>query len=98
MCVPNSVLNKQDPSQCDDCEYAVGPVGNATICLQKPFNRDRLVPEFSESVQLVDWRLWTIVGSVKDSGKCGGDFAFSTTAAAETAFAIKTGQLYDLSE
>jgi hypothetical protein len=29
---------------------------------------------------------------------CGGDFAFSTVAIVESAYAIKTGKLYDLSE
>jgi hypothetical protein len=46
----------------------------------------------------VDWRVWGVVRPVKDSGKCVGDYAFTTTAATETAFAIKTGKLYDLSE
>jgi len=50
-----------------------------------------VVPEFSVSDKLVDWRSWSVVGPVKDQGKCGGDFAFSTAAAAETAYAIKTG-------
>jgi len=76
----------------------VGPVGNATICLVNQFSSDRVVPEFSASDTTIDWRSWSIVGSVKDQGKCGGDFAFSTAAAAEAAYAIKTGQLFDLSE
>ena len=56
------------------------------------------MPEFSASEKTIDWRSWSVVGAVKDQGRCGGDFAFSTAAAAETAYAIKTGQLYDLSE
>lgn len=39
-----------------------------------------------------------MVRSAKDQGKCGGDFAFSTAAAAQSLYAIKTGKLYDLSE
>jgi|OM-RGC.v1.019941538 Cysteine protease len=46
----------------------------------------------------VDWRAWNVVRPPKDQGKCGGDFAFSTAASAESQFAIKTGKLYDLSE
>lgn len=39
-----------------------------------------------------------MVRPAKDQGKCGGDFAFSTAAGAESQFAIKTGKLYDISE
>lgn len=56
------------------------------------------MPEFDLNDESVDWRTWGIVGSIKDQGSCGGDFAFSTTAAAESAYAIKTGKLFDLSE
>lgn len=35
---------------------------------------------------------------VQDQGKCGADYVYSTTAAAETTYAIKTGKLFDLSE
>lgn len=87
-----------DPTKCDECAFSVGPVGNASVCLTDPFSPNRVVPQFDEQAQSVDWRIWNVIGSVKDQGKCGGDFAFSTTAAAETAYAIKTGKLYDLSE
>jgi hypothetical protein len=66
--------------------------------LTAPSTSSRVVPEFDPSVLSLDWRNWGIVGAVKDQGNCGGDFAFSTTGAAEAAYAIKTGQLYDLSE
>jgi len=56
------------------------------------------VPEYEISSANVDWRSWGVVRPSKDQGKCGGDFAFSTAASAESQFAIKTGKLYDLSE
>ncbi len=62
------------------------------------FNSTRLIPEFDPSHSTIDWRIWGVVRPVQDSGKCAGDYAFSTTAVTETAFAIKTGKLYDLSE
>jgi len=65
--------------------------------LTAPSTSSRVVPEFDESVSSLDWRNWGVVGSVKDQGKCGGDFAFSTAGSAEAAYAIKTGQLLDLS-
>ena len=48
-CAPNSVRSKENPASCEECNYAVGPVGNATICLAKPSSSDRVVPEFSAS-------------------------------------------------
>ena len=90
--------SKDDPSICEECKFAVGPIGNATICLTKPFSYDRVVPEYSASDKAVDWRNRSVVGPVKDQGKCGGNFAFSTAAVTKTAYAIKTGILYDLSE
>ena len=53
---------------------------------------------FDEDDDLVDWRKWNVVRRAKDQGKCGGDFAFTGAAAAESRYAIKTGKLYDLSE
>jgi C1A family cysteine protease len=46
----------------------------------------------------VDWREKRVVNSVRDQEQCGSCWAFATTANAESAWAIATGKLLDLSE
>jgi C1A family cysteine protease len=46
----------------------------------------------------VDWRTKGVVNNVRDQGQCGSCWAFSGTSTVESAVAIKTGHLYDLSE
>jgi len=46
----------------------------------------------------IDWRTKNVVSQVKDQGNCGSCWAFSTTGAVESAHAIKTGKLVELSE
>jgi C1A family cysteine protease len=49
-------------------------------------------------IETFDWRTYNVVNPVKDQGQCGSCWAFATTANAESAWAIYTGKLYDLSE
>jgi KDEL-tailed cysteine endopeptidase len=46
----------------------------------------------------VDWRQKGVVTAVKNQGPCQACWAFAAIAAVESLNAIKTGQLYDLSE
>ena len=46
----------------------------------------------------IDWVAAGMVNPIKDQGQCGSCWAFSTTAADESAWAIKTGTLLSFSE
>jgi C1A family cysteine protease len=46
----------------------------------------------------IDWRTKGVVSQVRDQGQCGSCWAFSGTSTIESAVAIKTGTLHDLSE
>ncbi len=62
---------------------------------------DREVYDLSNDIivpESVDWREKNVVTHVKDQGKCGGCWAFSTTGSIEGVVAIKTGNLFNISE
>ena len=46
----------------------------------------------------IDWRSKGVVNNIRDQSQCGSCWAFSGTSTVESAVAIKTGHLYDLSE
>lgn len=51
-----------------------------------------------EVANSVDWRNKNVLNPVKDQGQCGSCWAFSTIGSLEPAYALKTGQLPNLSE
>tara|TARA_B100001123_G_scaffold8819_2_gene10913 strand:- start:12434 stop:13399 length:966 start_codon:yes stop_codon:yes gene_type:complete len=70
---------------------------NFNVSLPHPKNEyyefeDKIPPES------IDWRKENVVTNVKDQGHCGGCWAFSTTGSVEGVVAIKTGNLFNLSE
>jgi len=57
----------------------------------KPKSADSLPASF-------DWRQKNIVTPIKNQGDCGSCWAHATAASIESAWAIKTGRIIDLSE
>lgn len=53
---------------------------------------------FNNLVDNIDWRNYNVVSNIRDQQQCGSCWAFSGTSSLESAIAIKTGELYDLSE
>ncbi len=97
-CASNNIINTADPKSClFECKYKVGPVGNHTLCLEKAHNTTQVIPPFPDNTSF-DWRSYPIIWGVQDSGSCGSSWAFSAIASLESAYAIKTGALYALSE
>jgi len=72
-------------------------VDNPSYCGTKETST-RVVAPFAETLREVDWRNKHVVGPIKDQGTCGSCWAFSTASCAESAWGIKTGLLFDISE
>lgn len=87
-----------DDTQCSNCSYPYGPVDDPYGCLSSKYSDTRLIPPFAAGSSAVDWRDWGVVKDVQDQGICGSCYSFSTIAAAESNYAIMTGELYKLSE
>ncbi len=56
----------------------------------KPKTEDPLPPEF-------DWRYKNIVTPIKNQGRCGSCWAHASAASIESVWAMRTGQIIDLS-
>ena len=63
-----------------------------------PTNIDETLSADTTLPTSVDWRLKNVVPFVKNQGACGSCYAFSALNAIESAIAIKTGKLHNLSE
>ena len=95
--------NPNDPQICDaqtKCPYPVGPVEAAPAkCFDTAYSSTRVVPPFDSTSTDIDWRTQGVVRSIQDQGQlCQSSWAFSVIANTESAHAIRTGQLYNLSE
>jgi C1A family cysteine protease len=100
VCIRCSGINQLDEVNlydCVPCALPLGPVLNPTACATEA-TTVRAVPAFTPTSVQVDWRLQNVINPVKDQGQCGSCYAFSTAGAASASWAIKTGQLFDISE
>jgi len=55
-------------------------------------------PTIGSPLADIDWRTHGAVSAIMNQDQCGSCYSFSTISAIETAWALKTGLLYDLSE
>jgi len=73
-------------------------VPDARSCLANGVTLDPATLNLEDIPASWDWRTKNVVNAVQNQGQCGSCWTFSTIAAIETAYAIKTGTLQKLSE
>jgi len=74
------------------------PAKDAKSCLANGVTADFSRYNMQDIPASWDWRTKGVVNAVQDQGQCGSCWTFSTTAAIESAWAIKSGKLDKLSE
>merc|ERR1719333_627540 len=79
-------------------EFKEQIVGGCTLPQNKIRKELGVEADTSDNPLSVDWTTKNVVTPVKNQGQCGSCWAFSTTGAVESRYAIKTGQLNSLSE
>ena len=82
---------------CQEGKLPLGPIDKPTSCVT-PVSSTQVVQLYPATAESVDWREKGVVSSVKDQKMCGSCWAFSASAMLETSYAIKTGEIVDISE
>ena len=63
-----------------------------------PIIKQNNISDLKDLASSIDWRTKGVVGDIRNQLQCGSCYSFSGTSTIESAVAIKTGKLYDLSE
>lgn len=66
--------------------------------LDRRYPNGDMSPKWTALPTSVDWRDKNVITAVKDQGQCGSCWAFSSTEGIESYYALKYGQLLELSE
>lgn len=91
---PDSESESEDADSGDESDGPSGPVSPTDPDADD--NSD--IPDYEEPTVGIDWRASGHVQSVKNQGGCGSCWAFASVSQLESAYSIKYGTLYNLSE